>query len=540
MQQVAPTSFGDEHHAGAESADAADPRPTRFGLLAALACFVLGAKLIVISSLGSPVPIVDQWDGEAAIIYAPYLRGTLSFADLIAPHNEHRIFLTRLLVLAHLELAGEWNPRLEMILDAVLHTAAITLLAALLIPLVAVRRRILFVGFVAVVFASMGGYENVLWGFQSQIYFVVLFGILALWAFASARAFSLRWYCGLAAALLGFLSFAASVSGIVAAGAVVGVQLSVGARKRGGREYAGLAAILLVCAAMALSTATYSHALSTPKTFFLGLLLLVAELIMGLIPAVWFCRYVAARRLAMTDRAWLVLGITVWVTVQAVLLAYGRGINIAPRYMDILLLIYPAALIAVFCFAERGRVGKFGANAVRYATAWVFSLVFIFAVGGYLFELGAIDWSRAAAQQVTNIKSFFATGNVADLTKRRPGHSFDLIHPNPGLVADQLRDPDIRAILPPELRPSDADNAAEYKRMWLRGKFAGVTTSGVRVMLLIGPVLLGLGLGLFFAAGARGTFTGSKSAAPSPTPSAELANRQCERVGTAQSGGVRG
>lgn len=131
-----------------------EPRhPSKSALLTAIVCTVLGAKLIFISALGSPMPLIDQWDAEAANLYAPYLHGSLSFGDLFATHNEHRLFLTRLLTLLSLELAGEWNPRLEMILSALVHTAFIALIAALLMPLVMPQRRILFACFTAIVFA---------------------------------------------------------------------------------------------------------------------------------------------------------------------------------------------------------------------------------------------------------------------------------------------------------------------------------------------------------------------------------------------------
>ena len=37
--------------------------------------------------------------------------GTLQFSDLISPHNEHRILITRLWSLLLLELAGYWDVR---------------------------------------------------------------------------------------------------------------------------------------------------------------------------------------------------------------------------------------------------------------------------------------------------------------------------------------------------------------------------------------------------------------------------------------------
>src|SRR4051794_35333507 len=113
QQQIA-SELGDKANTLTPSRDSPAENPSRhtgkFAVLSAIACTVFGAKLILIAELGSPMPLMDQWNGEAANLYMPYLHGTLSFGDLFTPHNEHRIVLTRLLTLLHLELAGEWNP----------------------------------------------------------------------------------------------------------------------------------------------------------------------------------------------------------------------------------------------------------------------------------------------------------------------------------------------------------------------------------------------------------------------------------------------
>jgi len=78
----------------------------RLSRLFAVVAFILllfGAKLWLIDHYGNPTPFWDQWDGEAANLYAPFLEGTLRFQDLFAAHNEHRIFTTRLLSLAELK-----------------------------------------------------------------------------------------------------------------------------------------------------------------------------------------------------------------------------------------------------------------------------------------------------------------------------------------------------------------------------------------------------------------------------------------------------
>lgn len=495
---------------GHASRDTPTPRKGTIAQLAAVACTVLGAKLITIGALGSPVPLVDQWDGEAAGLYSPYLRGALSFADLFAPHNEHRIFVFRVLALAHLEVAGEWNTRLEMILGAIVHTAAITWLAALLVPLVARQRRIILASFVAFLFALPIGYENELSGFQTQVYLSLLFGIAALVAFAFARPFSARWLGGLAAAVLSCFSFATGVAAVLGAGALVGVQIATGARRRSGREFAGIAVIASIALAMIVWSASSAKPMSSPWTVVQGLLLVGGQAVVGLVPMVWFCRRTLARRPALSDRAWVAVGISGWLVIQLGLLAYGRGAAVAVRYMDIVLLAYPVGLMAVLALFESARVSRFGRYAGPGAVTWVFVVVSALAVLGYVSAVGAIGWGESARQQVVNVQTYFATRNADDLRARGGGHHlFDLSYPNSHRLAAILADPGVRAILPHEVRPADGDNAAARHRMVLKGAPARITASAVRLVFALGPALLAVGIGLFFAVGTRRSLSAS-------------------------------
>ncbi|OBG34584.1 hypothetical protein A5673_21325 [Mycobacterium sp. E3198] len=491
------------------------PRPGRkrtVALLAAVACAVLGAKLITIWILGSPMPFYDQWNGEAADLFSPYLRGTLSLNDLLAPHNEHRILVFRLFALAHLELAGEWNVRLEMVFGAIVHTAVIAWLAALLMPLVPIQRRMLLACFIAFLFALPMGYENTLWGFQSQVYLALLFGIAAVVAFAFARPFSARWFGGLAAAVLSYFSFATGVAAVLAVGALVGIQIATNARKRCAREIAGVVILTSIAVAMIVWAASIPHPVKVPWTSFIqGLCQFAALVGVGFIPMVWFCYHAVARRPRISDRVWIAVGISGWVTIQLVLLAYGRGTAIAARYLDIALLVYPVALMAVFASFDRVCVSRFSRFAKQGVVMWVFIVVTAFGALGYGLVLKAVAWGEGAHQQEINVQAYLATRNVADLkAKGGRGQAVDLSFPDPQRLASILADPDVRAILPREFRPTNSDNAGARSRMLLKGSLAGVTAGAVRLLPVVAPALLALGVGLFFAVGARLSIPGAR------------------------------
>ncbi|OBJ90635.1 hypothetical protein [Mycobacterium asiaticum] len=499
-------------HETASSVNDQSGRAKELTLLTAIACTVFGAKLLVISKLGSPMPILDQWDGEGLVTYVPHLHGTYSIGDLLAPHNEHRIVFTRLLTLLHLELAGEWNTRLEMILCAVVHTALITWLAALLMPLIVPRRRILFAGFIAVVFALPIGYENALLGFNFHFYLTLLFGIAAIVAFARARPFSPLWFSGLVGAICSYLSFSSSgVAAILTAVILVCLQLATKVRNRGGREYASVALLSLTAVAMLLWEMSVTTGSNVGLwSFMLGFLFLAGPTVLGVIgiqgPAIWFCWDTLTKRPDVNDRAWVAMGIVGWVAVQLAIVAYGRGTTIGVRYMDILLPVYPVALMAVFKLADASFGRRLNRYAKRAAVAWVFIVVtLISTLGYYMAILQAVDWNKSAQQQMMNAQAYISTHNNESLKNKDQHLLVDVAFPNLIGFAHILDDPDVRSIMPPEIRPADADNAGARNRMWLKGSLAKATSTAVRGMLAIGPALLAVGVGMFFGVATRRT-----------------------------------
>lgn len=471
-------------------------------LLTALACTVFGSRLIIVSAFSSSVPLLDQWDAEGQALYSPYLKGTLSFADLVASHNGHRILITRLVALAHLEMAGEWNTRLEMIFGAAVLTALVTLLAALLIPLVAPHLQVLLTCFVALIFAFPIDFENTVWGFQSQVYLSLFFGVLAVAAFSAAPAFSLRWFAGLSAAILSYFTFATGVATLPAAATLVALQIVTNSRKRSTREIAAVLLLASIAVAVTAWGAGSAKSMATPAGFFAGLGIFAALTIAGGIPIALYCRHILKTRPSISDGAWVVLGISCWVTIQLVLFAYGRGSLVAPRYLDVVLLVYPMAFVSMFALWDRARGAEVSPRVQRGPVFWVFAVAAAFTVAGCVSVLACSYWSKAADQQTANVRAYLATGDLKQLKERgSANHGVTLAHPYPERQAQVLGDPDLRAILPPDIRPADADNRVVRSHLLLRGAPAAATATVVRTFLTGGPALLAIGVGLFFGAG---------------------------------------
>ena len=156
----------------------------------ACALVVIGAKCWMIASYGSPTPFWDQWDAEGVILYPKYLGGTLQISDLIAPHNEHRILVTRLWSLLLLALEGYWDPILQMVANTLILGVVVALFIAAFRPILDRWSWLAFALFSMVIFSLPFGWDNTLSGFNSQWYFLLLFSLAGLVVIIDAVAFT--------------------------------------------------------------------------------------------------------------------------------------------------------------------------------------------------------------------------------------------------------------------------------------------------------------------------------------------------------------
>ncbi|AWH52177.1 hypothetical protein C1924_02725 [Stenotrophomonas sp. ESTM1D_MKCIP4_1] len=155
--------------------------PSAATLAVGVALLALVARLLYIQFYAAPIPYWDQWDGEAAFLLKPWIDGTLQWADLIRTHNEHRILPTRLVTLGSYLVTGQWNN---------LYEARVSALVYCFIPALLVwhalrdERRSRFDGLLVLVALAAAvlpfAWENILVGFQSQFYFLILSSLLAV------------------------------------------------------------------------------------------------------------------------------------------------------------------------------------------------------------------------------------------------------------------------------------------------------------------------------------------------------------------------
>lgn len=443
------------------------PRTWRRGVslacsVASVGLAILAAKLWLIRTYGGDVPIIDQWNGEGSNVYQPFVHGTLRWVDLLAPHNEHRIPVARLVQLGWLLLNGQWDGVVQMTANAILHTATAVALVLVLWRQLGHRHLELLCLLVLAAFALPIGWENTLAGFQISFYLVVLFFVVPLALIPDAQAGSAPWWIGIALLALSLVSLASGVLNVVAVALALLLRWPNEPSRR-----PTLAGGLIVCAA----TGVLAVALGTPKATFEahGLVQFgrafsawMAWPLYGLpflawlpwAPFLFLLRRAVARRGRMSGAEVTAVALGSWVLLQGLAISYARGgLQVAPaaRYADMLSLgVVANGVILLMLFGERDRHTRMTALSAL-AVAWM----------AYM-GVGFVGLTRQAVMveapirrawniaYVHHMKTFVATQDLAGL--RQLPYPAELPYPSADLLASVVMDPLILERLPVSIR----------------------------------------------------------------------------------------
>lgn len=438
--------------------------------------WVLLARLALIIAHGSPVPFWDEWS-FAPNLYLPWLEGKLSWHDLIAPHNEHRPALTRILALALFQLNHHvWPVWIQLYVNAALHATC----AALLVFRFSrapdnhtppVYTWILALG-IGSLFALPAGWQNALWGFQSQVYLGNLLSLAALIGLLLYPPLSARWWLGYLSAVLALFTqgsgvFAAAVA-LVFTAAYTRFFTQVG---KSHRHWIALALVVVVVvlgvllrvqhqahdslAAQNLGQflAVFTRCLSWPfvNSPWLWLVLQAPLLILTV-------RTLRQRtRLPSLDHLAIALGLLVILHASAVAYTRAAGLPDArplSRYQDPLLLGVAAQFYAVL---------RLIALAPRPARPAALLWAGVLSVGLLILTTTNLSlnlpYKRAQNQiSLRAVQTYLATHDPAALVIEPVTLA---PHPDPAVLRALLDDPRLRPLLPREFfAPRDLTRAA--------------------------------------------------------------------------------
>jgi hypothetical protein len=332
-------------------------------LLTALFAAVFGARLWIVDDAGSSTPFWDQWHAEGLEIFKPFLLGQLTWANLFAPLNEHRILLTRLLALGLFRADGMWDPRLEMVVNAALAAGTAAIIAHLVLLEIGDAWLRPVVAVIAFLWVLPCGWENTVMGLQSLMYFLVLFSVTALWGLSYGPPFSFRWWIGVASVALACLSMA---SGLLAGLVVAAIRFLAIALDRATWRTHWLTMLLgLACAGITLLSAHHVSAQSAHDGlyaqgpfYFLAFLFKCLSWPALKIPFAFvllqlpllFTAWHLVQEKGRSPARWFVLALALWGLLQSGALAYargGHGGSPPSRYQDALVIGFLAAFLAL-------------------------------------------------------------------------------------------------------------------------------------------------------------------------------------------------
>jgi hypothetical protein len=447
-----------------------------------LAAFVLVAlaQLWLVSVAGTDIPFQDQWDVEGGMLYPALQAGTFHPAVLLQPHNEHHIFWTKLLDVLLFRANGQWDPLVQLAVGAALHAAVAAALTAGLVR--GLNRGAGWLMVVAVVLGSLpvAAWHNALWGFQSQVYFVVLFTALAFARLADGEGSPGRqvagWLVGVAALLA------------MGPGLLVPVVMVVWLIARAiERRIFSLPSWSQVIPASALLVTAWGLHQSVPEheafaagsmsrfLFVLGEVLAwpcvdqpAAALVLNLPLVLLVVGRLTGRRRAARGEDFVVL-LGLWAVGVAVATAWVRGggdelaTGVPSRYVDMIVLL---PLANLWCLVRL--VGEAGArwctSSRQVATAWGV-LLFAGWLGLSAQAMRGIVLPRLRDREapVRLMREFQRSGDAAVFAGRP---RLLVPHPNPESVRRVLQDTLMHGAMPPSLQPGRPQGPLSR---WVRG-----------------------------------------------------------------------
>lgn len=436
--------------------------------LSALFLVILGSKLWVIQVYGTALPYWDQWN-EARLFFKPWLEGHLTWGAWFAPHNEHRIFFTRLLDLLILRLNRQWDPVLQMTINAFIHSGYACGLAYSLWIFTGRKHEGLICFLLMPFFALPFAAENTIHGFQSQMYFLDIFSVIALIGLGFGSPGGSWWLGGLAAA---FMSLFTMGSGLLASLAVMGLVLLRLLKQKGitPKNLVTLgagSAVVIIGLVLQLSA---GHQMFRARSLLAFLDALAGNLawplgdrpvMLGLIGLPLIITLVKYFRGDFKDprAAEFVLTLGFWGGLQAMALAYGRVyLGNSSRYLDTLSTLPIASLASLFLLGEGGDFRRFPRRlVVMLAAVWVATLFWGLwriartdledyrGLGNYL------QWAkRWNLVEEENVRAFMATNDRRYLPDRP---LWSIPYWDADQLIELLHDPQLSAILPRACRP---------------------------------------------------------------------------------------
>jgi hypothetical protein len=434
--------------------------------LLAVALVIFGLRLWLIYHFGSSVPFWDQWGAQGEGFFLPWLDNTLTLNSLVEPHNEHRILLTRLLTLLLFFLnESQWFPLLEIVVNALLSTltAILTFLILKQILGESLQNRILLM--ILLLWVVPYGWENMLAGFHSCWYLMILLTLIGLWGALLHDNWTWQWWSGIVSAFLAFFNLASGFFVLLVFIVIKLYLIMVDTKNRRSHLPTLLVSIPLaiICVLLievpphhpGLTASNFSefvqdlgNTLAWPWIHYPWLSLVIYLPFFALIFRLLWLRYLPSPAEIFT------LALGGWVILQAASMAYARsrsGVAPGVRYLDVLSWGIIVNFLAFYCLhqTEYGFYNRIKPYFNQFAKLWLMLVVFGIGVLFVKYSWPSLQYQNFVHEkQLNNTREFIRTGQLSVLKNKPYLH---VPYPHAEYLAKLLSNPQMRNILPHSL-----------------------------------------------------------------------------------------
>ncbi len=399
--------------------------------LAALLGLVVAAKWLVISLFGSPLPYWDQWGTESDLLVG-WVEGNFQWQELASAHNEHRLLVSRLFwLLVFIANECQWDPQVSQYLAAIVTALTVLVAVACYLSRAEWVRGRSVIAAAAVLYALPVAWMNLVWGFQAQFHFQLLFSVLAICGLSTFHVRAWQWWGGLGA---GVLALFTSGSGVLFAAGILGIVVIrwISRRSLASGVVATIAALglLLVAAWLLLpkNSAGSRLAAQGPGDFLVAAMQHFSwpwtdvwpfALLIYLPSCLLLVHYLRSpeNSARSAEFSLMLVGMA---AAQLLAMSWARGLDGLgphPRYADIHVL---GVLANLLCLAELLRI-NFKQNHYRVAVQWLMrAWVVIVAAGIIYLALDALtvrlpQWSAELQTMRGNVQAYLDSGDESHL-----------------------------------------------------------------------------------------------------------------------------
>lgn len=424
-------------------------------LLIGLGLVFFASKLWLLDKVGTSMPMWDEIDGVGENLFRPWFEGWIRLGHFFHPHNEHRVALTRAYLLGLVVLNQQWDGFVETVGNAIIHSGFALLLLAF------GRQRLhglwfaLFVLLVGSLWILPVAWENTLYGFQSQFYFLTWLGFAQLWLVLGSDRTGGRWVLG---QLCGLLALGAMASGMVSSLAVIVVVTfeAIRARRWSPHVIATLA-VSVVWVTIGILNRYHvvgheplqAHSVGDFAQAVAAILswpvqdAMPFSILMALPLAIALGQLLLAAKRTAFDRVYL--GAAVWALslISATALMRANGYPLSSRYID---------MFSILLVLEGIAIGVYLHGRWRWVTFVLWTVAFGIGVGVQTDRMwrSFLNPERARlARAESNVQAYLATGDSAHLLGKPLR---DIPYPSGEVLAERFKHPSIQKLLPAVVR----------------------------------------------------------------------------------------